>query len=161
MSYLSNAIEEFIKSMLREQGSPLELQRNELANYFSCAPSQINYVLATRFTLDKGYYIESRRGGGGYIRVMRIDLDEGQFIYRLLNEQIGNALDEGRARQMLARLQEMNAITARERGVMEAAVMDKGLLLLPPQLRDAVRANLLRNMLVCILSMNRKEGGAS
>ena len=75
MARLSDVIEEFIKSLLKESEGQLELQRNELADFFECAPSQINYVLATRFTLNHGYYIESRRGGGGYIRIVRLDVD--------------------------------------------------------------------------------------
>ena len=69
MARLSDMIEDFINALLNESDGQLELQRNELADYFECAPSQINYVLATRFSVDRGYYIESRRGGGGYIRL--------------------------------------------------------------------------------------------
>jgi len=70
MARLSDIIEDFIKDMLQNtQKSQLEIKRNELANYFGCAPSQINYVLTTRFTVDKGYYIESKRGGGGHILI--------------------------------------------------------------------------------------------
>ena len=69
---LSDTIEHFIKELMTQEEPEVELRRNELAEYFSCAPSQINYVLATRFTPDNGYIIESRRGGGGYIRIVRI-----------------------------------------------------------------------------------------
>ena len=72
---LSDAIEQFIKTMLTQEAPEVELKRNELAEYFNCAPSQINYVLATRFTPDHGYIIESRRGGGGYIRIFRMAQD--------------------------------------------------------------------------------------
>ena len=69
---LSDTIEQFIKDMMqREQQAEIDLKRNELAEYFHCAPSQINYVLATRFTPDHGYVITSQRGGGGYIRIVR------------------------------------------------------------------------------------------
>ena len=86
MARLSDMIEEFIKALLEESNGQLELQRNELADYFECAPSQINYVLATRFSLDRGYYIESRRGGGGYIRIIRLDMDNNDYIMYLLRE---------------------------------------------------------------------------
>ena len=69
---LSDTIEQFIKTMLVEETQEIELKRNELAEYFNCAPSQINYVLSTRFTPDHGYIIESRRGGGGCIRIFRM-----------------------------------------------------------------------------------------
>ena len=68
---LSDSIEQFIKDLLNEEATEVELKRNELAEYFGCAPSQINYVLATRFSPDHGYLTESRRGGGGYIRIVR------------------------------------------------------------------------------------------
>ena len=72
MARLSDIIEDFIKSLLKHSEGELQLQRNELAEHFECAPSQINYVLATRFSLDRGYYIESRRGGGGFIRIVQL-----------------------------------------------------------------------------------------
>ena len=75
MRLLSDSIEDFIKALMedeQDQQQAIELRRNELAEHFQCAPSQINYVLATRFTPDHGYVIESRRGGGGYIRIMRL-----------------------------------------------------------------------------------------
>ena len=74
MAQLSDAIEQFIKELM-DQEAQIELRRNELAHHFGCAPSQINYVLATRFTPDHGYIIESRRGGGGYIRIFRMAQD--------------------------------------------------------------------------------------
>lgn len=88
MAILSDSIEQFIKSLLEEYDEMIELQRNELANYFSCAPSQINYVLATRFSPEKGYYVESKRGGGGYIKLVRIDTDQHTYISSLLNREL-------------------------------------------------------------------------
>ena len=89
---LSDAIEKFIKAMLTQDEQEIELKRNELAQYFNCAPSQINYVLATRFTPDHGYIIESRRGGGGYIRIFRMEHDTSQQLIYLLHErEIGRA----------------------------------------------------------------------
>ena len=72
MRLLSDSIEDFIKALMADETPEIELRRNELAEHFQCAPSQINYVLATRFTPDHGYVIESRRGGGGYIRIVRM-----------------------------------------------------------------------------------------
>lgn len=71
MAQLSDSIEQFIKDLM-EEDRQIDLKRNELAQHFGCAPSQINYVLATRFSIDHGYVIESRRGGGGYVRIIRI-----------------------------------------------------------------------------------------
>lgn len=68
MATMTDIIEKFIKDLMEEDNS-IQIQRNELANLFSCAPSQINYVLTTRFTIDRGYYIESKKGGGGYVQI--------------------------------------------------------------------------------------------
>ena len=85
MAQLSDSIEHFIKELMREDAH-IELRRNELAQHFGCAPSQINYVLATRFSLDHGYIIESRRGGGGYVRILRMQSRaEPSFLDALLN----------------------------------------------------------------------------
>lgn len=79
MPRLSNIIEEFIKELLEEtEDGIVEIQRNELADYFDCAPSQINYVLTTRFTPYMGYYVESRRGGGGYIKIVKVGIEIGR-----------------------------------------------------------------------------------
>lgn len=78
---LSDTIESFIKQMLgASEENGVELKRNELAEYFGCAPSQINYVLATRFTPDHGYVVESHRGGGGCIRIVHVERDQGDFL---------------------------------------------------------------------------------
>ncbi|WDC85503.1 CtsR family transcriptional regulator [Caloramator sp. mosi_1] len=98
MARLSDIIEDFIKQMLEtSEQNVLEIQRNELANIFNCAPSQINYVLTTRFTIDKGYYIESRRGGGGCIRITRVELDKNQYIKRVIKENIMDSLTQSDA----------------------------------------------------------------
>ncbi|NLK42961.1 MAG: CtsR family transcriptional regulator, partial [Tissierellia bacterium] len=77
MPGLTNIIERFLKSLIdAQEDGIIEIQRNELAEKFNCAPSQINYVLSTRFTPYKGYYIESRRGGGGYIKIIKVSIDE-------------------------------------------------------------------------------------
>ena len=72
MAKISNSIEDFLLAMLKEAEGSLEIQRSLLAERFDCAPSQINYVLTTRFTPYKGYYVESRRGGGGFIRITKV-----------------------------------------------------------------------------------------
>src|SRR5690554_791307 len=106
MARLSDVIEEFIKTLLMESEGELELQRNELADYFECAPSQINYVLATRFSINQGYYIESRRGGGGFIRITRLDVDKDGYMLYLMTEGIGSKLTEQQALQIIQRMVE-------------------------------------------------------
>ena len=88
---ISDSIEHFIREMFEEKNS-IELKRNELAQYFNCVPSQINYVISTRFTTERGYVVESRRGGGGHIRITRINLGRNEQIMHIINS-IGSALD--------------------------------------------------------------------
>lgn len=146
---LSDAIEAFIKSMLAEDAYDVELKRNELAEYFGCAPSQINYVLATRFTPDHGYVIESRRGGGGYIRIFRMHQDTSEQLLYMLNQRIGDSIDALSAVHVIQQLKERELITAGEAGVMAAAVSPQALgLPLPAEMKDALRAKILRSMLL-------------
>ena len=119
---LSDAIEQFIKTMLTQDEREIELKRNELAEYFNCAPSQINYVLATRFTPDHGYIIESRRGGGGYIRIFRMEQDTSEQLLYLLHERVGEAIPALEASHLISQLKERNLIEASEASLMRAAV---------------------------------------
>ena len=151
MSAVSDAIEQFIIDMLSDSPA-VELQRNELAQYFSCAPSQINYVLTTRFSPDKGYIITSKRGGGGYISVSRVKLDETNLLHQLLSGGIGDTLTLSRCRAIVARLQEQNIITNREAELMLAATKDTTTV--PAALRDYHRAHVFKKMLLAIA----KEG---
>lgn len=146
---LSDTIEEFIKMMLGQNEHEIQLKRNELAEYFSCAPSQINYVLSTRFTPDHGYAIESRRGGGGFIRVIRINRDEGELFRYIISERIGNTIDLKSAQILLRQLAEQDQITADESAIMYAALSPQALSIpIPEALKDNIRARILRSMLI-------------
>ena len=146
---LSDSIEQFIKTMLTQEEQEVELKRNELAEYFGCAPSQINYVLATRFTPDHGYIIESRRGGGGYIRIFRMQQDTGKQLVYLLNERIGDSISAISANHLIQQLQEREIVTTNEAALMMAAVSVQSLSLpLPEALKDALRAKILKSMLM-------------
>jgi transcriptional regulator CtsR len=122
MARLSDAIEEFIKRMM-DNGSEreLQIQRNELADYFSCAPSQINYVLTTRFTVDRGYYIESKRGGGGCIIIRHVEFDEHKSLWDIINDRIGNSITYDGGMQIIDGLLSSDIITERESNIMKAA----------------------------------------
>lgn len=151
MPRLSDIIEEFIKQMLQEsEGGILEIQRNELATHFGCAPSQINYVLMTRFSTDKGYYIESRRGGGGSIRITRVSFDGREYLGSLLSEKIGDSVNQRMAELYIDLFLEKDMITGREAAAMKAAVNDKTLNS-PYQDRDYIRANILKSMLIVLI----------
>ncbi len=153
---LSDSIEQFIKTMLTQEEQEVELKRNELAEYFGCAPSQINYVLATRFTPDHGYIIESRRGGGGYIRIFRMQQDTGKQLVYLLNERIGDSISALSASRLIQQLCEREIVSANEASLMIAATAPQALSLpLPEELKDALRAKILKNMLMEAARKNR------
>ncbi|MDP4088517.1 MAG: CtsR family transcriptional regulator [Bacillota bacterium] len=150
MTRLSDIIEKFIKDLLSDnKESELTIQRNELANYFSCAPSQINYVLTTRFTTDRGYYIESRRGGGGYIIIKRIEHSAGKTLLDLITEKVGDNITYDRAVQIIEGLYESGIITGREADIMKIAINDRTLNIY--ENRNNLRADILKamSMVIC------------
>lgn len=146
MAQLSDTIERFIKELM-EDGAQVELRRNELAQHFGCAPSQINYVLATRFSVDHGYIIESRRGGGGYIRIVRMRERNSENLLSALLERIGNSIDEESAVAIIAHIMERKIVTPNEARIMRAAV-GRNSLALPVSAKDVLRASVLSNMIV-------------
>lgn len=153
MAVLSDIIEEFIKEMLEESEKDfLEIQRNELANYFGCAPSQINYVLTTRFTMDKGYHIVSRRGGGGSIKITKISLDPEEYLAKLVSDRIGDSISQNNAESYIDYFLEQELVTNRESEIMKAAINDK-VLNIEPQDRDYVRANILKSMILMLTNL--------
>lgn len=155
---LSDAIEQFIKTMMVEDDHQIELKRNELAEYFRCAPSQINYVLATRFTPEHGYVIESRRGGGGYIRILRIEHDNSrQILYRLL-EHIGDSIDERSAANLIQQLFEREIATRTEALLMRSAISSQAISLpLTTEMKNALRAKILKNMVLQLVQKTNAE----
>jgi transcriptional regulator CtsR len=148
---LSDIIEEFIKDLMEQEGTDmLEIQRNQLAEHFDCAPSQINYVLSTRFTIDKGYYVESRRGGGGYIRIRKFETSATPYLNRLINEYIGREISQFDANRVIRNLEDRGIISSRERAIMEAAVNDRSIIAFSPT-KDMVRAGILKAMLTVLI----------
>lgn len=151
MARLSDIIEEFIKNMFEDaDGSELEIQRNELANHFCCAPSQINYVLTTRFTTNRGYYIESKRGGGGCIIIRRVENDDNQSIMDIINEKIGDSITCDGAVQIINGLIEAQVLNDREAYLMKSAVNDRTLSSCLDS-RNKVRADILKAMIMVLL----------
>ena len=150
MAVLSDNIEQFIKSLLNEYDEMVELQRNELASYFSCAPSQINYVLATRFSPEKGYYIESKRGGGGYIKLTRVDANKQAYISAVLKKDLaGGEITEKKAMELLKNMESVGYIDGRTRRLCGAALTDKAIRI-PANIRDKIRANMMKEMLLAL-----------
>lgn len=157
---LSDSIESFIKTLITQEEPEVELKRNELAEYFGCAPSQINYVLATRFSPDHGYIIESRRGGGGYIRIVRVVQSGAQRLMYLTNERIGDAITEPEAVRLIHQLVEQGLISLAEGEIMRSAVSAQAMSVpIPDNLKAALRARTLKTMLMTVARQNR-EGGA-
>ena len=153
---LSDTIESFIKTMLSEESTEVELKRNELAEYFGCAPSQINYVLATRFSPDHGYLTESRRGGGGYIRIVRVVESGPQRLMYLVNERIGESLTEEECIRLISQLKEADIVTADEASLMAAAVNSRAMgVPLTDEMKNAMRARIMKSMLMTIAARNK------
>ena len=156
MAQLSDSIERFIKELMSEDAH-IELRRNELAQHFGCAPSQINYVLATRFSVDHGYLIESRRGGGGYVRIVRMHArDEGHLLDALL-KRVGNSIDEETVNAIVQHLQDCELVTENEAALLRAATA-RNALSLPVSGKDVLRAAVFKNMLIQVF--RNAEGGA-
>ncbi len=155
MAQLSDDIEQFIKELMREDAH-IDLRRNELAHHFGCAPSQINYVLATRFSVDHGYIIESRRGGGGYVRIVRMQTREEHNLLDLLLNRVGNSVNEETANAIISNLFERKMISAGEASLMRAAV-SRNALALPISAKDILRAAVFRNMLVQVFKNLEEE----
>ena len=153
---LSDSIEQFIKELLNQESTEVELKRNELAEYFGCAPSQINYVLATRFSPDHGYLTESRRGGGGYIRIVRVVQSGSQRLMYLVNDRIGDSLSEEECLRLVSQLKEQRIVTADEAALMASALSTRALgVPVPDALKNAMRAKMMKSMLMTIAARNR------
>ena len=153
---LSDSIESFIKTLLSEESAEVELKRNELAEYFGCAPSQINYVLATRFSPDHGYLTESRRGGGGYIRIVRVVETGSQRLMYLINERIGESIGEDECMRLISQLKEQQIVTADEAALMASSVSTRALAVpLPDAMKNSLRARIMKSMLMSVAARNR------
>ena len=146
---LSDMLTEYIMDMLSESGNA-EIKRNELANHFGCVPSQINYVITSRFTPEQGYIVESRRGGGGYIRITRINADKSQALMHIVNS-IGNSLDRMSAEVMINNLLAVSIVDEQTARLLAAALSDRALSPVNPAGRDIVRATIFKNMILTLI----------
>ena len=147
---MSDLVTQYIKNILEQQDGEAEIKRNELATTLGCVPSQINYVITSRFTPEQGYIVESRRGGGGYIRITRINTTRGGAIMHIVNS-IGTALDKATAEIMLDNMLTRGIIEPRTAKLMAAAVGERAYLSVPQQYRDSLRATIFKNMLLTLL----------
>ena len=142
---MSDIIEEFIKELFEEEDS-IEIQRNELAEQFKCVPSQINYVIATRFKPSQGYYVESRRGGGGHITIKKVNNTKSDYIMHIINN-IGNEITSNEVDILISDFLTYDIIEAKEAKLIKVATSDN-VLQLDKDLKDSVRARIFKNMLL-------------
>lgn len=145
---LSDMLTEYIMEMLNDTGDA-EIRRNELANHFGCVPSQINYVLTSRFTPEQGYIVESRRGGGGYIRITRVNTDKSQTLMHIVNS-VGDSLDRMSAEVMIKNLLGLDMINEDTARLLASALSDRALAPVTPGGRDIVRASIFKNMILTL-----------
>ena len=156
MSSLTKVIGDYIVTLFDDSDkSEIVLRRKDLAEKFGCVPSQINYVLRSRFSPEQGFLIQSQRGGHGYIRIMQIRFADCDECAEHLEDLVGNAVSEQDAKRLMVSLQERGIVTTRERLLIEVVLRnqeEQGRVLfdLPPYKRDTMRADLLRRILVSL-----------
>ena len=133
-----------------EDKDEIEFQRNILAQDVGCVPSQINYVLSSRFTPERGYIVESRRGGGGCVRITRVSYDKNTLIMNVINN-VGSFISESTANDHLINLMHHQLISRRDASIISSAFSDNNFKGLPSEIRDAVRANIFKQTLLAII----------
>lgn len=146
---LSNAIAQMITEMLQDK-SEIEIQRNILAQDLGCVPSQINYVLSSRFTPERGFIVESRRGGGGCIRITRISYDKDTLLMQVVNS-VGGRLDEVTAKHHLMNLVYHNLINEKDATLIMSAMNEVNFKILTPEIREIIRASIFKQMLLTLI----------
>ena len=145
---ISDLIASFLQDSLEAaEDGVVEIQRSDLAQRFNCVPSQINYVMTTRFSPERGYIVESRRGGNGYIRITRVRVDRQTLLMHVINS-LGSQVDLPSARAILSNLVQSGALEERIAQALLAAVGDKALGAVPRQVRDVLRADIMKQVLV-------------
>ena len=154
---ISDLIASFLQESLEEtDGGVLEVQRNDLAQRFNCVPSQINYVMSTRFSPERGYIVESRRGGNGYIRITRVRVDRQTLLMQVINT-LGSQVDLASARAILNNLVQAGALEENAGRSILAAVGDKALAegrsTRPPRELMTCISSVWRSTCTCVMRM--------
>ncbi|MCI9178286.1 MAG: CtsR family transcriptional regulator [Clostridia bacterium] len=142
---ISDMIEDFIKEMFSEEDF-IEIQRNDLAQHFNCVPSQINYVIATRFNPSQGYYVESKRGGGGHIKIKKINITKSNYLMHAISS-IGEKITSQEVDIFISNFLSEDIVSSLEAKLLKVATSDN-VLTIPQEYRDTLRANIFKNMLV-------------
>lgn len=146
---VSDIIEEFIKDLFDEDQEEIEIQRNDLAQKFNCVPSQINYVIATRFKPSQGYYVESKRGGGGHITIKKIDTTKQEYLMHII-KNIGSTITNSDTEILISDFLTYKLVTEKEAKLLRVATSDN-VLTIPRETRDQLRANIFKNMLLNLI----------
>ncbi|OIU72858.1 CtsR family transcriptional regulator [Rossellomorea aquimaris] len=147
MRNISDIIESYLKNVLDLSESEIvEIKRSEIADKFQCVPSQINYVINTRFTIERGYVVESKRGGGGYIRIMKVKAHDQVHLIDQLVSLVTKAVSQSTAADIVFRLVEEDIISEREAKIM-LSVMDRSVIMVELPERDILRGRMLKAML--------------
>lgn len=150
MRNISDIIEDYLKTVLELSDEEIvEIKRNEIADKFQCVPSQINYVINTRFTVERGYVVESKRGGGGYIRIIKVQTNDFVHLIDHLISLIKTNISQSSAEDVIYRLVEEEIITNREAKIM-LSVIDRSVLYIELPFRDELRARMLKAMLTTL-----------
>jgi len=146
---LSSIIEEYIHELLIDNNY-VEVKRNDLANHFSCVPSQINYVISTRFIPELGFYVESKRGGGGYIKISKVELDDEDYITHIIGK-MGDKLSQNVASIYLNNLLLYNVLDEKTVRLINIAISDKSLESVNKLDRDKVRADIFKCLIINLI----------
>ena len=150
---MSDVIEEFIKDLFEEDESNfIEIQRNELAQHFNCVPSQINYVISTRFKPSQGYYVESKRGGGGHIRIKKVNITKSNYLMHIITN-MGNKITASEVDIYISNFLSYGVINEIEAKLLKVATSDN-VLKLDLSIKDEVRARIFKNMLLNLVDDN-------
>ena len=145
---MSDMIEEFIKDLFEDEDM-IEIQRNDLAEHFNCVPSQINYVISTRFKPSQGYYVESKRGGGGHIKIKKVNITKSNYFMHIINS-VGDVITAQEVDIFISNFLSYGLISEMEAKLLKVATSDN-VLKLPTQTRDEVRARIFKNMLINLI----------
>ena len=146
---MSDLVAQHILEMLEEQNGNAEIRRNELAGILGCVPSQINYVITSRFTPEQGYIVESRRGGGGYIRITRVKMDKSTALMHIVNS-IGATLDKASAEVMIKNMYNQSIIDITTAKLLMSAMSERIFVDIPQNYRDVLRARIFKNMILTL-----------
>ena len=144
---MSDSIAQFIHQLLTDSDGQVELQRSQLASVFNCVPSQINYVITTRFAPEYGYFVESRRGGGGYIKITKMRQSSPAAIMHAVNA-IGPSVDKNTISAMLGNLLGAGALSREQTRIIAAATGDRALKDVPLSMKSVIRASILKQCLM-------------